>query len=352
VTPAKFQCPNCGQLFRWKPELADRKVACKCGHKFRVPSTDPSAEQFGVSLKPSEKDQALRALRDAGENAGPIEMSSGAYAAGALGNLASSEGNTTGKCIACNSPLKPGAVICVNCGVNQATGQKLRAKIESLLPGERAEPAKTVRGLEFVRAGLWAVLGSLILAALLFLAVIGAGISALPLPVMQDVLTFLADYGGYAVSALQLIGAALCLLGPKEAGGRILLAISIVLSIASAGLDTYVLAVPQASVLTILLLGLGSTVLIIGSTLGFLMYLRTLADFLEFQEIVEQADKVMYIYLIQLVANLLLFVPIISSVIAFVVLGLVVYGLILYVNLLIDLTRSTQYRLNETRATV
>jgi hypothetical protein len=36
---SSFSCESCQKSYRWKPELAGKKVRCKCGHTMRVPQT-------------------------------------------------------------------------------------------------------------------------------------------------------------------------------------------------------------------------------------------------------------------------------------------------------------------------
>src|SRR5690348_16638707 len=39
---AGFSCGACGKQYRWKPELAGKKVKCKCGTPISVPATPPA----------------------------------------------------------------------------------------------------------------------------------------------------------------------------------------------------------------------------------------------------------------------------------------------------------------------
>lgn len=40
--PASFKCPSCAREFRWKPELAGKRIRCKCDNKFAVPQAPPA----------------------------------------------------------------------------------------------------------------------------------------------------------------------------------------------------------------------------------------------------------------------------------------------------------------------
>lgn len=42
---SKFECSECGAKYAWKPQLAGRKVRCKCGEVMRCPAEDPSTAQ-------------------------------------------------------------------------------------------------------------------------------------------------------------------------------------------------------------------------------------------------------------------------------------------------------------------
>ncbi len=353
MAPAKFQCSNCGQLYRWKPELVGRKVNCKCGFKFAVPAAADGAESFGISLEPKADVQAMRALREASDDLGPIALDEAALTAGPV-PLNVPQGvsiNTSGKCIACNSPLKPGALICVNCGANQATGQKLRPRIESLPPEVKTEQVNTTTGLAAVRTGLWITLASLVVSVLIIVAAIGLAVATLRSPVTADRVEFLINYAGFAVSALQLAGAAFCLLGPKDAGGRVVLALAMLMSVASSAIDLLFL---QGTIYVDgslwVPLELVAQTLRITATIAFLFYLRALAVYLEFQEIVEQADKVMYNYIGLIVASVLAVMPFVGCIAGIAALGFAVMGLIFYVQLILDLVRASHHRLGEARA--
>jgi hypothetical protein len=95
----KFSCDACGKSYTWKPELAGKRVKCKCGQPMSIPSADPADEggEFGD----------LAALADG------APTTPGAVAGGPT-------------CPGCGSGVDPAAVICVNCGQNLKTGKKLK----------------------------------------------------------------------------------------------------------------------------------------------------------------------------------------------------------------------------------
>lgn len=170
---AKFGCDECGKSYRWKEPLAGKKVKCKCGHVMRVPeSVEAEEEDEGMfeladesgpakPPPPPPKPAAPPPLPDSGESgevavppsmptvdAVPaidsppdVESKLGEGASATLDPSSSSvdEFSLSGDsevgmqppeasgdpCPECGSGLAAGAVLCVNCGFNIATGQKL-----------------------------------------------------------------------------------------------------------------------------------------------------------------------------------------------------------------------------------
>src|SRR5262245_48172536 len=110
VEEAKFSCQSCGKSYRWKPELAGKKVKCKCGAVMTAPAKNPAAAaDRGGSDEPD-----LDALYDLAEEGKAVAKS--AEAAPSL------------RCPSCKSDLEPGASVCVNCGFNLKTGSKAAPK--------------------------------------------------------------------------------------------------------------------------------------------------------------------------------------------------------------------------------
>lgn len=52
VDEATFACSSCGRSFRWKPDLAGRKVKCKCGATLTVPLVAPVQRTAASRPKP------------------------------------------------------------------------------------------------------------------------------------------------------------------------------------------------------------------------------------------------------------------------------------------------------------
>src|SRR5689334_1598091 len=101
----KFSCESCGKTYSWKPELAGKKVKCKCGQPMRVPETDPAI----VSVPDGFDD--LAALGD-----GTVAEEQSYAPPAASGK----------SCPSCGSSVDADAVLCVNCGHNLKTGKKLK----------------------------------------------------------------------------------------------------------------------------------------------------------------------------------------------------------------------------------
>jgi len=106
VDQGKFSCGKCGKSYKWKPELAGKKVKCKCGNIMSAPAEEPVAEEKEVDLDglyelaAEEKKSSKRQQADAGGF----------------------------RCPGCHTDLAPGAVVCALCGFNLKTGSKATAK--------------------------------------------------------------------------------------------------------------------------------------------------------------------------------------------------------------------------------
>lgn len=167
---AKFGCDECGKRYRWKEQLAGKKVKCKCGHVMRVPETveDEDEGEFELAdettptkappppppkpaapppLPDSSDSDSDDGLASASVDAVPavdsppdIESKLGEGSTATIDPSSSSVGEfalsgdsemgmqpppTGDPCPECGSGLAAGAVLCVSCGFNIATGQKL-----------------------------------------------------------------------------------------------------------------------------------------------------------------------------------------------------------------------------------
>lgn len=170
-------CPHCGKHYRWKLDLAGRKVACKCGQHLRIPD-DPAdpAEAIGPAPGAAEDpshdtsyalnidmdDDAGRpspaarpASRRPGTTEPPLELATG------------DAPSRASKCPSCNLSVKAGAVICLNCGYHLSEGRRLQTAVQEAVitedeapsgnaPAASAGDTKTGEG-----AGMYGLLGDL-----------------------------------------------------------------------------------------------------------------------------------------------------------------------------------------------
>ncbi|MGB7156785.1 MAG: hypothetical protein WBD40_01885, partial [Tepidisphaeraceae bacterium] len=105
VDQGKFTCSGCGKSYKWKPELAGKKVKCKCGTVMSAPAAPPVEEEREVDLDglyelaAEEKKSAKRQQEE------PVGF----------------------RCPSCHSDIAIGAVLCTSCGFNLKTGSKASA---------------------------------------------------------------------------------------------------------------------------------------------------------------------------------------------------------------------------------
>jgi predicted RNA-binding Zn-ribbon protein involved in translation (DUF1610 family) len=111
---AKFGCPECGRQFAWRPQIAGKSAKCKCGVTVHVPTESPAEDA-------PEQD--------------PFEAQSESAGKGDEYGMAEESGY---RCPSCRKSLAPGSVLCVHCGFNTRTGQRMNTAI---LDGNAPEPA-------------------------------------------------------------------------------------------------------------------------------------------------------------------------------------------------------------------
>src|SRR5688500_8569735 len=94
VSQGKFACSACGKQYKWKPELAGRKVKCKCSHVMIVSKTPPAA--------PPEADvnDALYDLAESEKASARMQQ----------------EESVGFRCPSCKGELAVGALTCASCG--------------------------------------------------------------------------------------------------------------------------------------------------------------------------------------------------------------------------------------------
>eukprot|EP00752_Nemacystus_decipiens_P013926 g12362.t1 len=122
--PERVTCPSCGKGYRWQAKLIERHVPCKaCGTEFIVPY-EPGV---GIAVHPKPSDDGYEL--DIDEPESPASKVAAAHG---------------GKCPSCNSPVREGAVICMNCGFNLAEGKKVQTAVaETPADADEADPNLT-----------------------------------------------------------------------------------------------------------------------------------------------------------------------------------------------------------------
>jgi len=176
---AHVKCPECGQRYRWKEHHAGRRVRCgNCEAKLRYPEDStgsmrvldpsPKSEEAAASPASHQPESPSSATPTSGPDPDPSpemhsdishNMSGPTDATGPqqqpaadtydladdpdadLRGSAASKGSTPageasastqpGRCPQCNSKLKPGAAVCMNCGFDLSQGQSLKTEVGS-----------------------------------------------------------------------------------------------------------------------------------------------------------------------------------------------------------------------------
>jgi hypothetical protein len=163
VDEVGFSCAACGKQYRWKPELAEKKVKCKCGNALAVPAVPPTpgraaaranAVQPGLAAaaRTAEVRPRVAAAAPAGRPANvpppppppppapssrrPQDTSEDDGGMDALYALAQQEADvaedaTAGAdlnfCPNCRNRMNPDAVLCTACGYNRKSGKMVSA---------------------------------------------------------------------------------------------------------------------------------------------------------------------------------------------------------------------------------
>ena len=121
----RFNCPTCGKSYRWKPEMAGRSAKCGCGGKLVVPAERPAPPSNGAAAATASKvaPPAPAPAPQAAAQARPSLLSPRPVKPAAPAGPA---------CPWCSKPLAEGAVLCVNCGYNLKTKQRLAVVVEKV----------------------------------------------------------------------------------------------------------------------------------------------------------------------------------------------------------------------------
>ncbi len=318
----RVTCPGCEKGYRWQASLIGRRVPCKqCGTEFRV----PEMPGVGIAINPDpiSEDSTYDLDLDA---AADTPASPEHHAVPAKG----------GKCPSCNSPVREGAMLCLNCGFNMAEGKKIQAPEVTPLPKEEKKAMRReLAGMKWVRVGLWLNLISILLLFAIVPLPIAAGLAGLDFILVIDIIA-------YASIACSTLGALLCLTAPKESKARPILIVSMALSI--------------ASIVMSVMIDMGdlsydydwiSEVIGTLANVFFLYFFVQLAKYLEFDQITERARLVLGYYIALQLSMFLLVLPIIGCITLILMLIAAVYTLFLYIGLLIDLNNALTYHIQE-----
>ena len=174
-------CPKCRQKYRLKDELAGKKAKCaKCGESIKVPSpvavakgpASPAAAKptkpappvarppvAPIATKPVAVDP-LPDLSDLFDDSFPAAAQPTKTAPVSPSN--SSFSSTSGsQCPKCSAPLEKSAVLCVKCGYNTRTGERLSTKRDASAPSAKQQKGSVgtlMKGTLF--SGIGALLGA------------------------------------------------------------------------------------------------------------------------------------------------------------------------------------------------
>src|SRR3954468_20878395 len=86
VATARFSCTGCGKSYAWKPEIAGKRVKCKCGTVITVPQTNPVEQQEPEDLYDIAPDEAPAAPKRAPVTPPQIAAARAAAAAASSGS--------------------------------------------------------------------------------------------------------------------------------------------------------------------------------------------------------------------------------------------------------------------------
>lgn len=316
----RVTCPTCSKGYRWQASLVGKRVPCKqCETVFLV----PDAPGVGLAINSIGEDGTYDLDLDAQKDT-PASAEFHAVPA------------NNGKCPSCNSPVREGAMLCLNCGFNMAEGKKIEAPTVEALPEEdKKEMRRELKGMKWVRVGLWLNLASVLLMFLLVLFPVAIILWGFESVIMIDIILF-------GSLALSMLGSLLCLTAPKASGGRLVLFLSIALTFISvAGKIANEFVIHSASLYWTL-----DVVRMTGTAL-FLYFFIMLARYLNFSEITNRADKVFGLYIVIALSAYLAIIPIIGCFMFILLFTLSIYMLFLYIALLIDLNNALTFHIRD-----
>ena len=186
MKPGGFSCEVCERAFRWKRELAGKRVKCKCGERLTVPEKEP------LSKAPPAKPGRTRVSAPSRTASSDIGSDAGSAAfLEALDSLSSTNGSpeSTGTthdtpvssdpfakhCPNCHRPVSHNAAVCLNCGTNLRSGKKIRTQRKRAKA--EAKTGGVADGITGLKVGAWGLLlqaaGAVLLVVAVILAIAG-----------------------------------------------------------------------------------------------------------------------------------------------------------------------------------
>lgn len=268
---AGIQCPSCGKQYKWKPELAGRRMKCKCGGVIQVPRGQSAAD-----------DSALSALADAAADISPPRT----------------ESRT---CPSCGSPLSTAAVLCVNCGQSLTAGA---AGAGGFRMDQPYEPSRTPFGISYtamVRISNGIRVMFIWLIVYLIAVVVELLNRAVELPPMARGVTALAS------EAMAFIALALCLAVPVASRTRSYVTASLICRICAVVLVAAALTLYADEDVGLSLIGF-AVMLSVTSNVLFIYFLKMLAAYLKDKRLTKLGDRTVGLALLALVLVLLVMV--------------------------------------------
>jgi hypothetical protein len=112
-------CPKCRKKYRWKPELAGKKVKCKkCGTQFRFPKAMGQEGPAGPGPAGAERGHKKPQVRSRASEFSPYDIEDPDDSA------AGKKADVPADCPLCGALTPPGQIVCTKCGYNRQTRQR------------------------------------------------------------------------------------------------------------------------------------------------------------------------------------------------------------------------------------
>ena len=199
--------------------------------------------------------------------------------------------------------MKPGAVLCLECGYNQQTDEAVHAEVQTLSSRERraANWESGVAGLQLVRAGLWCNFAGLVLYYTVVIGSVAITQAEITLPPVATIPLALATL---LAVLLLLISPIFCLFVPRDSGARGMLWVSLACFVGSSALGVVEEFVELPGLLGIV----GPFGTLVG-TLFLLMFFLKLAEYLEVGQVIEDAEKLIKAFIGLILCGFLVLVP-------------------------------------------